>query len=57
VPTIVYGYFALTFLTPLLQKIYPDLPGFNLLSAGLVMGVMIIPYVARCPRTPCARCR
>ncbi len=46
VPTIVYGYFALVFLTPLLQKIYPDLPGFNLLSAGLVMGVMIIPYVS-----------
>ncbi|GAB4174863.1 MAG: phosphate ABC transporter permease subunit PstC [Rhodocyclaceae bacterium] len=46
VPTIVYGYFALVFLTPLLQKIYPELPGFNLLSAGLVMGVMIIPYVS-----------
>jgi phosphate transport system permease protein len=46
VPTIVYGYFALVFLTPLLQKIWPDLPGFNLLSAGLVMGIMIIPYVA-----------
>ena len=46
VPTIVYGYFALTFITPLLQRIYPDLPGFNLLSAGLVMGIMIIPYVA-----------
>ena len=46
VPTIVYGYFALTFLTPILQKIYPNLPGFNLLSAGLVMGIMIIPYVA-----------
>jgi phosphate transport system permease protein len=46
VPTIVYGYFALTFITPLLQKFYPDLPGFNLLSAGLVMGIMIIPYVA-----------
>jgi len=46
VPTIVYGYFALTLITPLLQKIYPDLPGFNLLSAGLVMGIMIIPYVA-----------
>jgi phosphate transport system permease protein len=46
VPTIIYGYFALVFLTPLLQKIYPDLPGFNLLSAGLIMGVMIIPYVA-----------
>ncbi|MGL5632551.1 MAG: phosphate ABC transporter permease subunit PstC [Azovibrio sp.] len=46
VPTIIYGYFALVFLTPLLQMIYPDLPGFNLLSAGLIMGVMIIPYVA-----------
>jgi len=46
VPTIVYGYFALLFVTPLLQKLYPDLPGFNLLSAGLVMGIMIIPYVA-----------
>lgn len=46
VPTIVYGYFALVFLTPLLQKIFPGLPGFNLLSAGLVMGVMIIPYVS-----------
>lgn len=46
VPTIIYGYFALVFLTPLLQKVFPDLPGFNLLSAGLVMGVMIIPYVA-----------
>jgi phosphate transport system permease protein len=46
VPTIVYGYFALVFVTPLLQRIYPDLPGFNLLSAGLVMGVMIIPYVS-----------
>jgi phosphate transport system permease protein len=46
VPTIIYGYFALIFVTPLLQKIWPDLPGFNLLSAGLVMGVMIIPYIA-----------
>ncbi|MBI4754888.1 MAG: phosphate ABC transporter permease subunit PstC [Betaproteobacteria bacterium] len=46
VPTIVYGYFALVFVTPILQAIYPDLPGFNLLSAGLVMGVMIIPYVS-----------
>jgi len=46
VPTIVYGYFALLFVTPLLQKIYPGLPGFNLLAAGMVMGVMIIPYVA-----------
>ncbi|MFZ5509109.1 MAG: phosphate ABC transporter permease subunit PstC [Pseudomonadota bacterium] len=46
VPTIIYGYFALVFVTPLLQAIYPDLPGFNLLSAGLVMGIMIIPYVS-----------
>jgi len=46
VPTIVYGYFALLFVTPLLQKIYPGLPGFNLLAAGLVMGIMIVPYVS-----------
>jgi phosphate transport system permease protein len=46
VPTIVYGYFALLFVTPLLQHIYPELPGFNLLAAGIVMGIMIIPYVA-----------
>jgi len=46
VPTIVYGYFALLFVTPLLQRIYPELPGFNLLSAGIVMGIMIIPYVS-----------
>jgi len=46
VPTIVYGYFALLFITPLLQRLYPELPGFNLLSAGIVMGIMIIPYVS-----------
>jgi phosphate transport system permease protein len=46
VPTIVYGYFALVFVTPLLQKVFPSLPGFNMLSAGLVMGVMIIPYIS-----------
>jgi phosphate transport system permease protein len=46
IPTIVYGYFALLFVTPLLQRIYPDLPGFNILAAGLVMGIMIIPYVS-----------
>jgi len=46
VPTIVYGYFALLFVTPLLQRIYPELPGFNLLSAGIVMAIMIIPYVS-----------
>jgi phosphate transport system permease protein len=46
IPTIVYGYFALVFVTPLLQIFFPTLPGFNLLSAGLVMGIMIIPYVS-----------
>ena len=46
IPTIVYGYFALLFVTPLLQIFFPGLPGFNLLSAGLVMGIMIIPYVS-----------
>jgi phosphate transport system permease protein len=47
VPTVVYGFFALLFVTPLLQRtILPSLPGFNLLSAGIVIGIMIIPYVA-----------
>lgn len=50
VPTVVYGYFALLFVTPILQTIFRwvglDLPGFNMLSAGIVMGIMIIPYVA-----------
>ncbi len=47
VPTIVYGYFALTFVTPLLREtILPSMTIFNALSAGLVMGVMIIPTIA-----------
>ncbi len=46
IPTIVYGYFALMFVTPILQWFFPALPGFNLLSAGLVMGIMIVPYVS-----------
>jgi phosphate transport system permease protein len=46
VPTIVYGYFALLFVTPLLQKVIPGLPGFNMLSPGIVIGIMITPYVA-----------
>lgn len=46
VPTVVFGYFALFFVTPMLQKVYPDLPSFNMLGAGIVMGVMIIPYIA-----------
>jgi phosphate transport system permease protein len=46
IPTVVYGYFALLFVTPLLQTVLPDLPGFNMLSAGLVMGIMILPLVS-----------
>ena len=46
IPTVVYGYFALTFVTPQLQVIFPDLLVFNALSAGLVMGLMIIPMVS-----------
>ena len=46
VPTVVYGYFALLFVTPVLQKVFPGLPGFNMLSAGLVIGIMIVPYIS-----------
>lgn len=46
IPTIVYGYFALLFVTPLLQQIFPSLGAFNALSPGLVMGIMILPMVA-----------
>ena len=46
IPTIIYGYFALLFVTPLLQVVFPSLPGFNMLSAGLVMGIMIVPYIS-----------
>ncbi len=46
IPTIVFGYFALLMVTPMLQVIFPELPGFSLLSAGLVMGIMIVPYIA-----------
>jgi len=46
VPTVVYGYFALTYVTPLLQKIIPDLAGFNALSPGIVMGIMILPLIS-----------
>lgn len=45
-PTVVFGYFALLFVTPLLQNLMPELPGFNLLSAGLVMGIMIVPIIS-----------
>ena len=46
VPTIVYGYFALLFVTPLLQRLIPSLEGFNALSPGIVMGIMILPLVS-----------
>lgn len=46
IPTIVYGYFALTVVIPLLQILIPSLPGFNMLGAGIVMGIAIIPYVS-----------
>jgi phosphate transport system permease protein len=46
VPTVVYGFFALTVVTPFLQQFYPELGGFNALSAGLVMGIMIIPFIS-----------
>jgi phosphate transport system permease protein len=46
IPTVVYGYFALTTVTPFLQNFIPTLSIFNSLSAGIVMGVMLIPYVA-----------
>jgi phosphate transport system permease protein len=46
VPTVVYGYFALMFVTPLLQRFIPQLAGFNALSPGIVMGIMILPLVS-----------
>ncbi len=46
VPTVVYGYFALTVVTPFLQGFIPDMAGFNALGAGFVMGIMIIPLIS-----------
>lgn len=46
IPTVVYGYFALLFVTPLIQKIIPRTAVFNALSAGIVMGMMILPMIA-----------
>lgn len=46
VPTVVYGYFALLFVTPLLQRVFPQMSGFNALSPGIVMGIMILPLVS-----------
>jgi len=46
VPTVVYGYFALMTVTPFLKMLIPSLSGFNSLSAGIVMGIMIIPLIS-----------
>jgi phosphate transport system permease protein len=46
IPTVVYGYFALLFVTPLLQQFIPSLSGFNALGPGIVMGIMILPLVS-----------
>ncbi len=46
IPTVVFGYFALMMVTPALQWFMPDLPGFNMLGPGLVIGIMIIPYIS-----------
>ncbi|MFT4830643.1 MAG: phosphate transport system permease protein [Psychroserpens sp.] len=46
IPTVVYGFFALIVVTPFLQGFIPNLAGFNSLSAGIVMGIMIIPYIS-----------
>lgn len=46
IPTVVYGYFALLYVTPLLQQVFPSMAAFNALSPGLVMGIMILPLVS-----------
>lgn len=46
IPTVIYGYFALLLVTPLLQQFIPGLAGFNALSPGIVMGIMIIPLIS-----------
>lgn len=46
VPTIAFGYFALLLVTPLLQHIFPELPTFNMLGPGIVIGIMVVPYIA-----------
>jgi phosphate transport system permease protein len=46
VPTVVYGFFALVVVTPFLQSIWPSISGFNSISAGIVMGIMIIPFIS-----------
>ncbi len=46
VPTIAFGYFALLLVTPLLQMVFPELPTFNMLGPGIVIGIMVVPYIA-----------
>ncbi len=46
VPTVVYGYFALVVVTPFLQSLFPGISGFNALSPGIVMGIMILPFIS-----------
>ena len=46
IPTVVYGYFALTFVTPVLRNVFPDIQVFNALSAAIVVGIMVLPMVA-----------
>jgi phosphate transport system permease protein len=46
IPTVVYGYFALIYITPALQHVVPGLAGFNALGPGIVMGIMILPIIA-----------
>jgi len=46
IPTVVYGFFALMVITPFLQQFFPDMAGFNALSPGIVMGIMIIPMIS-----------
>ncbi len=46
VPTIVYGFFAISFITPQIQRFYPDTGTFNALSGAIVVGIMIIPMVS-----------
>lgn len=46
IPTVVYGFFAINFVTPVLQSIWPEISLYNAISAGLVVGIMIIPMIA-----------
>ena len=46
IPTIVFGFFALTFVTPILRSVFPELGSFNSISPGIVVGVMIIPLIS-----------